>query len=572
MSSLLDSDVGFGSLEVVVVDNGSVDGSLERLRREFAGTVRFIENGRNLGFAEACNRGMGDLATVDHVALVNNDAVVEPDCLSELVRVIESHPEAGAVAACMVLEPPFAVVPLEVRGRCAIERVEVDGIDATTRVQSESLILTGRPEWPLELRREAAGPLELLVPAGDGARVDVTLTGEGRVTVRSGAAVEEITLGPAPRTVTLAPDAERVEVLNGLGTDRTAEMEFYDRHFGELVDSAVLPELTADPLVVPGFCGGGVLLRAQMLTQVGRLDPRFFAYYEDSDLALRAGRAGWITLTAPGAVVRHAFGGSGGARAPGFFFLNYRNWLLAALRDPSPDERRRVRSSVIDRLHVAVRSNVLSPLRHGRRPSLVLVSSWIRVLAGYLVARLVSTAARSSPLGERPTRWVNLPLQPRFRPRPPGPRPGGPIVAYLEVNSVASGSVVGSGPTVEGVEPADVLRQLLVPPASVCDRLEVVPVVNDGRAARVATSAEIASLLGVPRSEVTEPAPLADLGAPRTVVLRVDSAGWSALGQGAELTCDGRWRTVGGEDALETSLDLEQFAAELCAFVETDMR
>ena len=43
---------------------------------------------------------------------------------------------------------------------------------------------------------------------------------------------------------------------------------------------------------VAHFSGGGVLLRAEMLRRVGLFDPRFFAYYEDSDLSWRAARAG----------------------------------------------------------------------------------------------------------------------------------------------------------------------------------------------------------------------------------------------------------------------------------------
>ena len=71
-------------VEVVLVDNGSVDGSLERLRDWFP-DIRVVANGANLGFAEGCNRAMRDRDGVDAVALINNDAVPSPGWLRPLV-------------------------------------------------------------------------------------------------------------------------------------------------------------------------------------------------------------------------------------------------------------------------------------------------------------------------------------------------------------------------------------------------------------------------------------------------------------------------------------------------------
>src|SRR6476646_10133325 len=78
-------------LEVVVVDNGSIDGSLDLLRREFP-VVRIIENGSNLGFAEGCNRALRDLDDVEFVAMVHHDAVVEPGSLAPLLDVRAREP------------------------------------------------------------------------------------------------------------------------------------------------------------------------------------------------------------------------------------------------------------------------------------------------------------------------------------------------------------------------------------------------------------------------------------------------------------------------------------------------
>jgi GT2 family glycosyltransferase len=85
--------------EVIVVDNGSTDGSLELLR-ESPG-VRVVSLGRNTGFAFAANRGV-EAAGSDLVALVNTDVVLAVDWLERMVRALESDAGAASVACKMV--------------------------------------------------------------------------------------------------------------------------------------------------------------------------------------------------------------------------------------------------------------------------------------------------------------------------------------------------------------------------------------------------------------------------------------------------------------------------------------
>lgn len=70
--------------DVVVVDNGSTDGSVGAIREEFP-RVRVIEAGRNLGFAEGCNRGI-DATTTAWVATLNNDTIADERWVEELRR------------------------------------------------------------------------------------------------------------------------------------------------------------------------------------------------------------------------------------------------------------------------------------------------------------------------------------------------------------------------------------------------------------------------------------------------------------------------------------------------------
>jgi len=84
--------------EVIVVDNGSTDGTPDYLRDLAAadGRVRVILNGHNRGFAAANNQGLA-LAEGEYLVLLNNDTVVVRGWLRGLIRHLASHPQWGLV-------------------------------------------------------------------------------------------------------------------------------------------------------------------------------------------------------------------------------------------------------------------------------------------------------------------------------------------------------------------------------------------------------------------------------------------------------------------------------------------
>ena len=82
--------------EVILVDNGSTDGTLPYLR-EFCGgrgNYRLVENGKNLGFAAGCNIGMRE-ASGARILLLNNDVVVTRGWLCGMIAALEREPGAG---------------------------------------------------------------------------------------------------------------------------------------------------------------------------------------------------------------------------------------------------------------------------------------------------------------------------------------------------------------------------------------------------------------------------------------------------------------------------------------------
>ena len=85
---------------VIVVDNGSSDGSVEYLRAEFP-EVEVVALHHNTGFSVAVNAGIA-ASRAPHVLLLNNDMEVAEDCLAELMAAMGRYPEADVFALKMI--------------------------------------------------------------------------------------------------------------------------------------------------------------------------------------------------------------------------------------------------------------------------------------------------------------------------------------------------------------------------------------------------------------------------------------------------------------------------------------
>jgi len=91
----------FTGFDVIVVDNGSSDGSADMVERDYS-ALRIIRNRENRGFCAANNQGI-DASKADFVALLNNDAEADPGWLAALYGAFEGRPGFGMAASKIVV-------------------------------------------------------------------------------------------------------------------------------------------------------------------------------------------------------------------------------------------------------------------------------------------------------------------------------------------------------------------------------------------------------------------------------------------------------------------------------------
>ena len=429
LESLRRSDWPAGQLEVVMVENGSTDGLAKRVEAEWP-DVTVIDAGGNLGFAGGCNLALADLGDVDYVALLNNDAQVDPGWLGPLVGALESDPTVGAANPKILFADRFVDVRLTsataVRGLgdrrplgVRLSGARVGGEDVWGRLQTVSGF------WGLEHGPNGEGTFEwtngealLRVPVPSGAaeglpQCELRLaTDEGgrRVVLCSGDHTTEHALGAEPRWYPVALGGEPFDVLNNVGSVVLADGHGADRGYLARDDGQfdTVEEVFA-------WCGAAVLLARQYLETVGLFDDRFFLYYEDFDLSWRGRAEGWRYVYVPQSVVRHVHSASSVEGSRLFQFYDERNRLLTLTRNaPTALALREVGRHLLITGSYA-RRDIFVPLAHRRPPSVETVrrrmrayGSYVRMLPDALADRR-RLSSRGRLTEEELSRWMAEP-------------------------------------------------------------------------------------------------------------------------------------------------------------------
>jgi GT2 family glycosyltransferase len=420
----LRSDWPAGALDVVLVENGSTDGVAARVQAELPG-VRVLDAGGNRGFGGGCNLALGDLDGVDYVALVNNDAQVDPRWLAPLVEVLESDPSVGAANPKILFADRFLDVhlrsgtsdrglgdrrPLGVR----LSGATVDGRDVWDRLQLVSGFWglehgvngEGRFEW-------TDGDAHLRVPAGagdapGGCRLRLAADGDRTVVVESGPRRRELAVTSEPAWFDVDLGGEPFDVLNNAGSVVLPDGHGADR--GYLApDNGQFDEVEE----IFAWCGAAVLLSREYLERVGLFEERYFLYYEDFDLSWRGRAQGWRYLYVPASVVRHVHSASSIEGSRLFQHYDERNRLLTLTRNAPPALAWREAGRHLLITGSYARRDIVVPLVHHRPVSVETVrrrmrayGAYLRMLPGALAGRRQLTA-RGRLAGEELARWMD---------------------------------------------------------------------------------------------------------------------------------------------------------------------
>lgn len=88
------------NVEIFVVDNNSVDGSIELVQEKFP-QVRLIANKENTGFSKANNQAI-QLSSGRYILLLNPDTVVEEDTFEKTIHFMDEHPDSGGLGVRMI--------------------------------------------------------------------------------------------------------------------------------------------------------------------------------------------------------------------------------------------------------------------------------------------------------------------------------------------------------------------------------------------------------------------------------------------------------------------------------------
>jgi GT2 family glycosyltransferase len=412
LRSLLATEWPSDSLDIVLVDNASSDGVVAKVRTEL-GTVRIIESAENTGFAGGCNLGIRALgAKVEHVALVNNDATVEPGWLAPLVDALAAGPTLGAACPKILFAGRFRELsistPTQRRGRgdrrelgVWISGARVGGTDVWRRTQ---LV---RGFWGAEPSADGSEPAGewtqadavVRLPVGNGAgdprdSAQLRISAPTALTARvaSGASTADLDIDETPRWVDVPFDSEPIEVINNVGTVLTSDGYGADRGYLEPDDGRF-----DQPEDVFAWCGGGVLLRREYLDDVGLFDERLFLYYEDLELAWRGREAGWRYGYVPQSRVHHVHAATSVDGSALKDYYNERNRLLVLARHRS---HRAAAAAAMRHLAATAsyaRRDVVSPVLHGRAPHAEMVRRRLRAFGAFV--RRAPSMRRSDTAG-----------------------------------------------------------------------------------------------------------------------------------------------------------------------------
>jgi GT2 family glycosyltransferase len=418
LDSLLRLDYPQDRLEIVMVDNASIDGIADRVRATRP-RVRVIEAFDNLGFSGGCNLGIRADGDWDYVALLNNDATVGPEWLSAMLRPFDdpANRKIGASCSKMLFADRFRgfavtspLTTVQGRYRSRTLGVRISGVTVGGEPLRDHEIAWSRAFAPQidqqpdeHLARWTTGPAELHIeadPADPGPKaieIRVSAKNPTEATFTTPGGAQRVAIGTEPEWVVIDRAAVPYDVIQNVGSG------LFPNGFGG--DCGFMARDTGQfdtPREVFAWCGGAVLMSRAYIDDMGVFDETLFLYYEDTDLAWRGRLNGWTYHYEPTAVVRHRHAASTVEGSSLFRYQVDRNRLLTLAKSAPLSLLKDAMVLDAGQTVATVLFDIVYPLRHRHRPRFATLRHRAAVAKG--VVRWLPDALRARRRSSESTR------------------------------------------------------------------------------------------------------------------------------------------------------------------------
>lgn len=322
--------------EVIVVDNASIDGSVNYIKKNHPKT-KVIESSKNLGFGVGNNLGI-KMAQGDYVFLVNNDTYLDPDILMSFNEFLSKSKDRKVAAynAKMVLVDCYLDIRVDngIILQCEYDNKKAKPVNNThfnlpkNSVSKLDYLCHIPIMFDFEDRLKVI--LEIIPTGKQNYKIyfGKRLLTKGRFENESKKKIK-ITLSKSQiihNKKDLIQNAGNIIFRNAYGRDRGVIISGGKQYF-EVDSQKFNKEIDLD-----AFCGAGVFITKSILDEVGFFDKDFFMYYEDMDLSLRMKKAGYEIKYCPDALVRHIHSASSKEWSDFFIYHAERGRLLILVK------------------------------------------------------------------------------------------------------------------------------------------------------------------------------------------------------------------------------------------------
>ena len=331
--SLQQMETGGISHEIIMVNNGDDDHSIEYLKEKFGDMkqLKIVETGGNLGYAGGNNAG-AECAEGEYLIFLNNDTAVDKKWLVNLFHFIKQTPFCGMANSKLLFFYDFISLTFKTTDKVILSSsIKINGMEyqivnkfcKNLLYESERIVCFGNSEISVPLLKgDCDSKIEFYCMEDQGEGSSVICCGHN-VFLKNGKS-GSIILEHAEI------EGNKYSLIQNAGSGINENFDGYDIGFGER-DS----DKYSRPYEIMSGCGASVIMLKEDFIKCGKFDERFFMYYEDSDLSFRLRKLGKKIIFCPQSLVRHIHTGSSEEWSPFFCYQVSRNKLLFVLKNVS---------------------------------------------------------------------------------------------------------------------------------------------------------------------------------------------------------------------------------------------